>query len=96
MEQRSRLHQRVDWIATTYGKHTLCQGSRFDAHGNAPREGEQAMLPARTCKRLKGDTFRRRLAIQMLGMAVGEPALTTAHHGIEGNALPYKIFHSIE
>jgi hypothetical protein len=48
MEQRSRLHQRVDGIATTYGQHTLCLGSRFDAHGNAPREGEQAMLPERT------------------------------------------------
>jgi hypothetical protein len=34
-------------------------------------EGEQGMLPERKLKLLKGETFRRRLAIQMLGVAVG-------------------------
>jgi hypothetical protein len=27
LETRSRLHQRVDWSATRYGKHPLCLGS---------------------------------------------------------------------
>jgi hypothetical protein len=48
MEKRSRLYQRVDWIATKDGKHTLFLGSSVYAHANAPREGEQARLPART------------------------------------------------
>jgi hypothetical protein len=95
LETRSRLYQRVDWSATTYGKHRVFLGSSFHAHANAPREGEQGMLLERKVKRLKGETFRRRLAIPLLGGAVGEPAFTTAGHGIEGNALPYKIFHSM-
>jgi hypothetical protein len=78
----SRLQQRVDGIATTYGKHTLFLGSSVDAHAHAPREGEQGRLPEHTWTRLKGGTFRRRLALQMLGVAVGEPAFTTASHGI--------------
>jgi hypothetical protein len=48
LEARSRRCQRVDWIETTYGKHTLLLGSSFDAHANAPREGEQGRLPERT------------------------------------------------
>jgi hypothetical protein len=48
MEKMARLSQRVDWIETTYGKHTLLLGSSFDAHANAPRGGEQGMLPDRT------------------------------------------------
>jgi hypothetical protein len=43
-----RLHQRVDWIETTYGKHTLLLGSSVYAQANAPREGEQGRLPKRT------------------------------------------------
>jgi hypothetical protein len=48
LETRSRLHQRVDWIETTCGKHTLLLGSSVYARANAPREGEQARLPERT------------------------------------------------
>jgi hypothetical protein len=44
----SRLQQRVDGIATTYGKHTLFLGSSVDAHAHAPREGEQGRLPEHT------------------------------------------------
>jgi hypothetical protein len=47
MEKMSRLSQRVDWIATTYGKHRVFLRSSFSAHANAPREGEQGMLPER-------------------------------------------------
>jgi hypothetical protein len=48
METMARLSQRVDWIEATYGKHRVFLGSRFDAHANAPREGEQGMPPERT------------------------------------------------
>jgi hypothetical protein len=48
MEKMSRLSQRVDGIETTYGEHRVFLGSSFDAHANAPREGEQGMLPVRT------------------------------------------------
>jgi hypothetical protein len=48
LETMSRLQQRVDWIATEDGKHTLFLGSSFDARANAPREGEQGRLPERT------------------------------------------------
>jgi hypothetical protein len=71
MEIMSRLSPRVDWIETTYGKHRVFLGSSFYAHANAPREGEQGRLPKRTGTRLKGDTFCRRLALQMLGVVVG-------------------------
>jgi hypothetical protein len=47
LETRSRLSQRVNWIATTSGKHPLFLGSSFDAHANAPCEGEQGRLPER-------------------------------------------------
>jgi hypothetical protein len=47
LEARSRLSQRVDWIETTDGKHRVFLGSSFDAHANAPREGEQGRLPER-------------------------------------------------
>jgi hypothetical protein len=47
MEKRSWLHQRVDWIETKDGKHTLFPGSSFYAHANAQREGEQGRLPER-------------------------------------------------
>jgi hypothetical protein len=47
IEKMSRLYQRVDWIATTYGKHRVFLGSSFYAHANAPCEGEQGMLPER-------------------------------------------------
>jgi hypothetical protein len=48
MEKMSRLYQRVDWSATKDGKHPLILGSSVSAHANAPREGEQRMLPERT------------------------------------------------
>jgi hypothetical protein len=48
MEKKSRRYQRVDWIATKDGKHTLFPGSSVYAHANAPREGEQGRLPERT------------------------------------------------
>jgi hypothetical protein len=48
LETRSRLSQRVDWIETTDGQHRVFLGSSFDAHANAPREGEQGRLPERT------------------------------------------------
>jgi hypothetical protein len=48
LETMSRRYQRVDWIATKDGKHTLCLGSRVYAQANAPREGEQGRLPERT------------------------------------------------
>jgi hypothetical protein len=48
LETRSRLQQRVGWIATKDGTHTLFLGSSVDARANAPREGEQGRLPERT------------------------------------------------
>jgi hypothetical protein len=65
IEKMSRLYQSVDWIETKYGKHTLFLGSSFYAHRTAQHEGERGMVPGR--KLLKGETFRRRLAIPMLG-----------------------------
>jgi hypothetical protein len=47
IEKTPRLYQRVDWIETKYGKHTLFLGSSFYAHANAQRESEQGMLPER-------------------------------------------------
>lgn len=71
IEKMTRLYQSVDWVETKYGKHTLFLASSFYAHANARRKIEQRMLPERKLKLLRGETFRRRMAIQMLGVVVG-------------------------
>jgi hypothetical protein len=66
VEKMQRLYESVDAIQKKYGKHTLYLGASYYANATIQHQGARGMLPARKLKLLKGETFRRRLAIPML------------------------------
>jgi DNA polymerase-4/DNA polymerase V len=57
----------IDSISERYGKHAVFLGSSFEAMRFGAHLGERGDMPERTRTLFKGETFRRRLAIPMLG-----------------------------
>lgn len=62
-----RVFTSVDNLSEKYGKHAVFLGSSFTAMNHGAHLGARGDMSARTKDLFKGETFRRRLAIPMLG-----------------------------
>lgn len=66
-EKIAKIFGSVDGIAKRYGKHTLFLGSSFTAMKKAQHQGNRQIAAERKGELLKGESFRKRLAIPYLG-----------------------------
>lgn len=62
-----RIYESVDELSEKYGKHVIYLGSSFDAMTHNAHLGARGDFAGRTKNLFKGETFRRRLNLPMLG-----------------------------
>jgi DNA polymerase-4 len=62
-----KIFESVDDLSEKYGKHVVYLGSSFDAMTHSAHLGARGDLAARTKNLFRGETFRRRLGLPMLG-----------------------------
>jgi DNA polymerase-4/DNA polymerase V len=67
VERMEKVYASIDEINQKYGKHTIFTGSSFIAHKKGLHENERSDLPDRRSHLLKGETFRKRLGIPLIG-----------------------------
>ena len=66
-EGLQKMFNSIDELSEKYGKHVVFLGSSFDAMTHTAHLGERGDVAARTTNLFKGETFRRRLGLPMLG-----------------------------
>jgi DNA polymerase IV len=66
-EALAEVFESIDEISARYGKHTVFLGSSLTAMTHGAHLGERGDLPSRTRALFKGETFRKRLPLPMLG-----------------------------
>lgn len=66
-EGLARIFESVDELSEKYGKHVVYLGSSFDAMTHNAHLGARGDFAKRTQDLFKGETFRRRLGLPMLG-----------------------------
>jgi len=66
-EGLAKIFESVDELSEKYGKHVVYLGSSFDAMTHGAHLGARGDFAARTKELFKGETFRRRLGLPMLG-----------------------------
>ncbi|MBV9159441.1 MAG: DNA polymerase IV [Candidatus Kaiserbacteria bacterium] len=66
-EAMRHIYESVDEICERYGKHTVFLASSFGAMTHAAHLGARGDLPTRTSNLMKGETFRQRLNLPLLG-----------------------------
>ncbi len=66
-EGLAKIFESVDELSEKYGKHVVYLGSSFDAMTHGAHLGARGDHAARTQNLFKGETFRRRLNLPMLG-----------------------------
>lgn len=69
-EKMTKLFGSVDEIANKYGKHSLYLGSSYQAINNSQHEGSRKTQAERKNELFKGETFRKRINIPMLGSVI--------------------------
>lgn len=66
-EGLAKVFESVDELSAKYGKHVVYLGSSFDAMTHGAHIGARGDFAERTRTLFKGETFRRRLGLPMLG-----------------------------